>query len=83
VTSSESREGLMALLARADAESERVRRDALAEIERRLALAKEDLRRTAADLTASAARDLVAAQMTPEDRRRLLEESVRQVEEGA
>lgn len=69
------------LLARADAESERVRRDAEAEIARRLAAALDELRRTAADLTASSARDMIASQMTPEDRRRLLEEAVRQVEE--
>jgi F-type H+-transporting ATPase subunit b len=68
------------LIARADSESERVRRDAEAEIGRRLALAKEELRRTAADLTASAARELVAAQITPEDRSRLLDESVRRVD---
>jgi F-type H+-transporting ATPase subunit b len=65
------------LIARADSESERVRRDAEAEIARRLADAKDELRRTAADLTASAARELVASQVTPEDRRRLLDESVR------
>jgi F-type H+-transporting ATPase subunit b len=71
------------LLARADAESERVRRDAEAEIGRRLAAAKDELRRTAADLTAASARELVAARMTPEDRRRLLDESVRIVETSA
>lgn len=67
------------LLARADSESERVRRDAESEIERRLTAAKDELRRTAADLTASTAREIVAAQVTPEDRRRLLDESVRSI----
>lgn len=71
------------LLARADQESERIRRDAEAEIERRLAAAKDELRRTAADLTASAARELVAGQITPEDRRRLLDESIGKVTDGA
>lgn len=70
------------LLSRADQEAERVRRDALAEIERRLATAKDELRKTAADLTASAARELVAAQITAEDRRRLLEESVTRLGSG-
>jgi F-type H+-transporting ATPase subunit b len=61
---------------RADQEAQRVRRDAQAEIERRLEAAKDELRRTAADLTASAARELVAREITAEDRQRLLDESV-------
>ena len=68
------------LMARAEEDADRVRRDAQEEIGRRLAEAKEELRQTAADLTASAARDIVAAQITPEDRRRVLDESVTQVE---
>ncbi len=71
------------LIERAEQEAERVRREAEQEIERRLASAKADLRRAAADLTASAARELVAAQMTEEDRRRLLEESVERLRERA
>ncbi len=70
------------LMARAEQDSERVRRDAEREIERRLAEAKDELRRTAADLTASAARELVAARITPDDRRRLLEESIAQIPVG-
>ena len=70
------------LLARADSDADRVRRDAQEEIARRLTDAKEELRRTAADLTASAARSLVAAQITPEDRRRLLEESLARLSAG-
>ena len=61
---------------RADQEAQRVRRDAQSEIERRLDAAKDELRRAAADLTASAARELVAREITAEDRQRLLEESV-------
>lgn len=64
------------LFARADVDAERVRREAEEEISRRLDAAKDELRRAAADLTSSTARDLVAAQITEEDRRRLLEESV-------
>lgn len=65
-----------ALAERADREVERVRREAEAEIGRRLAAAKLELKRTAADLTASTARDLLSSQITDDDRRRLLEESV-------
>ena len=68
------------LMARAEQDSERVRRDVTEEIERRLILAKEELHRTAAELTASAARELVSAQITSDDRRRLLEESVDMVQ---
>lgn len=67
------------LLTRAEQDAERVKRDAAEEIERRLADAKEELRRTAAELTAGAAREIVAQQMTPEDRNRLLDESVSKV----
>ncbi len=69
-----------ALLARADQEAERVRREAQAEIERRLTFAKEELRRTAGDLVAAAARERVSREITEEDRRRLLEDSVEQME---
>jgi F-type H+-transporting ATPase subunit b len=65
-----------ALAERADREVERVRKEAEQEISRRLAAAKQELRETAADLTAGVARDVVAAQITDEDRRRLLDESV-------
>jgi len=65
-----------ALAERADREVERARREAEAEIGRRLAAAKLELKRTAADLTASTARELLSAQITDDDRRRLLEESV-------
>ena len=65
-----------ALSERADREVERVRREAEAEVGRRLALAKQELREAAAELTGGAARELLAAQITDDDRRRLLEESV-------
>ncbi len=70
------------LMARAEQDAERVRREAEREIERRLAEAKDELRRTAADLTASAAREIVAGRITPEDRRRLLDESIAQIAAG-
>ena len=65
-----------ALAERADREVERVRKEAEQEISRRLAAAKQELRKTAADLTAGVARDLLSAQITDDDRRRLLDESV-------
>jgi F-type H+-transporting ATPase subunit b len=65
-----------ALAERADREVERVRKEADQEIGRRLAAAKQELRQTAADLTAGVARDVLAAQITDDDRRRLLDESV-------
>jgi F-type H+-transporting ATPase subunit b len=71
-----------ALMERATAESDRVRKEAIEEIGRRLDAAKEELRRTAADLTSASAREIVSRQITEEDRKRLLEESVGQMEEG-
>lgn len=69
----------VALFERAEQEAERVRREARAEIGRRLSDAKEELRRTAADLVAGTARQIVEGQITEGDRRRLLEESVRRL----
>lgn len=69
-------EARAALAARADVEAERIRKDAGEEIERRLADAKAQLRRTAAELTAAAASETLAREITPADRQRLLAESV-------
>jgi ATP synthase F0 subunit b len=66
----------IALAERADREAERVRREAEEEIGRRLESAREELRRAAAELTGTAARELLSRQITEEDRKRLLEESV-------
>jgi len=60
-------------------ESETLRRNAADEIERRLAAAKKDLARAAADLAADRARDVLAGAITEDDRRRLLDESVQGV----
>jgi F-type H+-transporting ATPase subunit b len=69
----------VALARRADQEVERARREAEAEIGRRLTAAKLELKRTAADLTASTARELLSGAITEDDRRRLLEESVKRL----
>ncbi len=65
-----------ALTRTADEEADRVRREAEQEIGRRLAFAKEELRRAAADLTASAALARLTSEITDEDRRRILDEAV-------
>ena len=60
-------------------EAETLRRNAADEIDHRLAAAKADLARAAAALASDRARAAIAASITDEDRRRLLEESVRNV----
>jgi len=77
----EGEEARAGLIRKADEEAERVRREAEAEIARRLAFAKEELRRTAADLTAAAAMERLSAEITEEDRRRLLQEAVKSLPE--
>ncbi len=77
----EGEEARAALIRKADEEAERVRREAEEEIARRLAFAKEDLRRTAADLIAATAIERLSVEITAEDRRRLLEEAVKNLPE--
>lgn len=76
---SEGQSARAELLARAEAEAERVRREAAEEIDRRVSAARSSLRQTAADLTASAAVDLVARAVTDEDRERLVLESAARI----
>ncbi len=64
------------LAARADVEVVRVGREAKEEIERRVAAAREDLQRAAADLTASTAETILSREINDADRQRLLSESV-------
>ena len=71
-----------ALSERAKQEAERIRKDSQEQIERRLSAAKAELRRAAADLTASAAKDIVSREMTAEDRQRLLAESVERMKQA-
>ena len=68
-----------ALSERAREEAARVLKDSQEEIARRLADAKEELRQAAADLTAAAATEIVSREITDEDRRRLLSESVQKM----
>jgi F-type H+-transporting ATPase subunit b len=69
-----------ALLARADGEAERVKRESIEEIERRVAAAHDELRQAAADLVARSAQEIVAREVTEDDQRRLLEEGVARLE---
>ena len=73
-------EAQRALAERADAESERIRREAAEEIERRLAAARAQLRGEAASLTADKATEILAKEITPADRERLLDDSVARLE---
>ena len=73
---SEGESARAALIQKADEEVERVKREAELEIARRLAFAREELRRTAADLTASAALQRLSSEVTDDDRRRLLDEAL-------
>lgn len=74
-------EARAALAARAGEEAQRLRNDAAEEIARHLNAAKAQLRQTAADLTASTAQEILAREITPEDRQRLLSESVVRMKE--
>jgi F-type H+-transporting ATPase subunit b len=67
------------LAARADQEAARVSREAQEEIDRRVAAAREELRRVAADLTASTAQSILSKEITDADRQRLLSESVQKL----
>jgi F-type H+-transporting ATPase subunit b len=69
-------------IAAAEREAEQLRRNAVEEIDRRLAAAKAELKRAAADLAVERARKTLAGEMTEEDRRRYLDESLRKVSQG-
>jgi len=71
-----------ALEGRAREEAERIRKDSEEEIARRVAAAKAELQRTAAGLMASTAREIVAREITDEDRNRLLSESLERLKEA-
>ena len=77
----EGENGRRALFERADQEADRVSRESQEEIERRLAAAKAELREAAAGLTASGAKEILSREITEEDRRRLLTDSVTQLRE--
>jgi len=77
----EGENGRRALFERADQEADRVRRESQEEIERRLAAAKAELREAAAGLTASGAKEILSREITEEDRRRLLTDSVTRLRE--
>ena len=71
-----------ALAERAREEADRIRKDSEEEIGRRVAAAKAELQQTAANLMASTAREIVAREITDDDRRRMLTESVERLKEA-
>ena len=70
------------LAARAEEEAERIRRDSTEEIERRVAAARSELKQAAADLTAKSATEILAREITPADRERLLADSVSRLKDA-
>jgi F-type H+-transporting ATPase subunit b len=70
------------LAQRAKDEAERIRKGAEEEIERRVAAARAQLRQTAADLTGTAATELLAREITDEDRRQLFSDSVARLKDA-
>jgi len=66
----------------AKGEAERIRKDSEEEIERRVAAAKAELRQEATVLMASAAEEILTREVTEEDRRRLLVDSVTRLKEA-
>ncbi len=70
-----------ALEQRAREEADRVREASTEEIARRLSAAKAELREAAAGLTASTAAQILSREITDEDRRRLLTDSVSRLKE--
>jgi F-type H+-transporting ATPase subunit b len=75
-------EARRSLAARADEEAARIRKDADDEIGRRVAAAREELRAAAADLTGTAAADILAREITPADRERLLADGVERLKDA-
>jgi F-type H+-transporting ATPase subunit b len=71
-----------ALAERADQEAERVRAQAAEEIERLVVAARDELKRTAADVTGAAAAEILSREITPQDRERLLADSVERLKSG-
>jgi F-type H+-transporting ATPase subunit b len=70
------------LVARADAEVERTRKEAQEEIGRRLAEAKAELRQSAAALTAERAAEILKREINADDRRRLIDDGVSRLKEA-
>lgn len=76
----DGQEAQRALAERAEAEAQRIRREAGEEIDRRLATARAELRNAATALTASSAKDILSREITSDDRERLLDDSVSRLE---
>ncbi|HTR02093.1 MAG TPA: ATP synthase F0 subunit B [Thermoanaerobaculia bacterium] len=67
---------------RAIAEAERIREQAVEEVERRFAAARAQLRQQAAELTTDAAGKILSREITPADRERLLADGVSRLKDA-
>ena len=76
-------EARRALAARADEEAVRIRKDAEEEIDRRVAAARDELRRAAADVAGKTAGEILTREITSADRERLVADGVSRLKEGA
>ena len=70
------------LVARADEEVARAGREAQEEIGHRLAAAKAELRRSAAELTAERAEEILKREINADDRRRLIDDGVNRLKQA-
>jgi len=75
-------EARRALGERALAEAERIREQAVEEVERRFAAARAQLREQAAELTTHAAGQILSREITPADRERLLADGVERLKDA-
>jgi F-type H+-transporting ATPase subunit b len=76
-------EARRALATRAGEEAARIRKGAEEEIDRRVAAARDELRRTAADVAAKTAGEILTREITSADRERLLADGVSRLRGGA
>jgi len=76
-------EARQALAAKADEEAARIRKQAEEEIDRRVVAARDELRRTAADVAGTTAAEILTREITPTDRERLLADGLSRLKGGA
>jgi len=79
----DGQEARQALAAKADEEAGRIRKEAEEEIDRRVVAARDELRRTAADVAGKTAGEILMREITAADRERLLADGVSRLKGGA
>ena len=79
----DGQEARQALAAKADEEAGRIRKEAEEEIDRRVVAARDELRRTAADVAGKTAGEILTREITAADRERLLADGVSRLKGGA